>query len=251
MSDHDTAAPGLPGTTPLTIAEAEESAATAPTGDDAPWATTFGAINVADHPTVAVARGEDVFPGGDAIPANGFAALDLATGAWQSYEGGLWSGADPGEARALALAGERLYVGGSLDLAGTVTTSSPAALDPATGRWEGFDVDPGRHRRAGHRHHHARRTLARHRRRVHHRGRHARVVGRRARPADRVLDGVRQRPRVGPAGPPTVHARPEPCRRDVGQGRVHRRRRRAERQRRAVAGHGGAPRVGGRIDVVT
>ena len=43
--------------------------------------------------------------GRDAIPANGFAALDLATGTWQTYEGGLWSGADPGEGRALALAG--------------------------------------------------------------------------------------------------------------------------------------------------
>ena len=84
MSDHGSAAAGPPGATPLTIAQAEASPATARTGDDAPWATTFGAINVADHPTVAVARGEDVFLGGDAIPANGFVALDLATGAWQS-----------------------------------------------------------------------------------------------------------------------------------------------------------------------
>ena len=66
------------------------------------------------------------------------AALDLATGVWQTYEGGLWFGADPGEGRALALAGERLYVGGSFDRAGSVTTSSLAALHPATGRWEGF-----------------------------------------------------------------------------------------------------------------
>ena len=41
-------------------------------------------------------------------PRTGSPALDLATGAWQTYDGGLWSGPDPGEGHALAPAGERV-----------------------------------------------------------------------------------------------------------------------------------------------
>jgi hypothetical protein len=73
-----------------------------------------------------------------AIPAGGFAALVLGTGTWETCDGGLWSSGEPGEGRALALAGDRLYVGGSFDRAGTVETASFAAIELATARWEGF-----------------------------------------------------------------------------------------------------------------
>ena len=75
---------------------------------------------------------------GGAIRANGFAALDLRTGAWRSFAGGLHFLDGPGEGRALALAGGRLYVGGSFDRAGTVETAALAALDLRTGAWHGF-----------------------------------------------------------------------------------------------------------------
>jgi len=76
--------------------------------------------------------------GDGGIQANGFAALDLATGAWETYDGGLWFPADPGEGRALALLGGRLYVAGSFERAGTVETTSFAVLDLAAKTWEGY-----------------------------------------------------------------------------------------------------------------
>ena len=76
--------------------------------------------------------------GDGAIAASGVAVLDLGTGSWETYDGGLRFASDPGEARALALVGDRLYVGGSFDHAGTVETASFAALNLVTGSWEGF-----------------------------------------------------------------------------------------------------------------
>ena len=81
---------------------------------------------------------DSVGSGDGAITARGFAALDLGTGTWETYDGGLWFASDPGEGRALALAGDRLYVGGSFDRAGAVETASFAALNLATGSWEGM-----------------------------------------------------------------------------------------------------------------
>ena len=81
---------------------------------------------------------DSVGSGAGSVAANGFAALDLASGAWESFDGGLHWAADPGEGRALALVGGRLYVGGSFDRAGSVSTASLAALDLATGNWQGF-----------------------------------------------------------------------------------------------------------------
>ncbi|HWT25441.1 MAG TPA: hypothetical protein VN213_18195, partial [Solirubrobacteraceae bacterium] len=81
---------------------------------------------------------DSVGPEDDPVAANGFAVLDLGTGAWETYDGGLWSAGEPGEGRALALAGDRLYVGGSFDRAGAVDTAGFAALDLPAGRWEGF-----------------------------------------------------------------------------------------------------------------
>jgi hypothetical protein len=81
---------------------------------------------------------DSVGAGDGAVAANGFAALDLRTGAWETTDGGLWWMGGPGEGRALALLGDRLLVGGSFDRAGTVQTASLAALDLATGAWTGF-----------------------------------------------------------------------------------------------------------------
>jgi hypothetical protein len=81
---------------------------------------------------------DSVGAGDGAVAANGFAALDLRTGAWETADGGLWWMGGPGEGRALALLGDRLLVGGSFDRAGTVQTASLAALDLATGAWTGF-----------------------------------------------------------------------------------------------------------------
>ena len=54
--------------------------------------------------------------GAGAVAAAGFAVLDLATGTWEAApDGGLWSAEEPGEGRALAVAGDRLYVGGSFE----------------------------------------------------------------------------------------------------------------------------------------
>ena len=81
---------------------------------------------------------DSVGSGEGAVAASGFAALDLGTGAWETYDGGLWFSSDPGEGHALAVAGDRLYVGGSFDRAGALETASFAALDVVTGSWEGF-----------------------------------------------------------------------------------------------------------------
>src|SRR3712207_4917706 len=51
---------------------------------------------------------DSVGTGDAAIPANGFAALDLRTGTWEAFGGGLWFGAGLGEGYALALAGGRV-----------------------------------------------------------------------------------------------------------------------------------------------
>jgi trimeric autotransporter adhesin len=81
---------------------------------------------------------ESVGTGDGAIAANGFAALDLRTGAWETHDGGLWFMGGAGEGRALELTGDQLYVGGSFDRAGTVETVAFAALDLTTNAWKGF-----------------------------------------------------------------------------------------------------------------
>lgn len=103
------------------------------------WDQTAVRALAYDGSTLYVAGVFDSAGAGEgAVAANGFAALDLATDTWKTYDGGLWFASEPGEGRALALAGDRLYVGGSFDRAGTVETASFAALDLTSGSWEGL-----------------------------------------------------------------------------------------------------------------
>ena len=105
------------------------------------WALVAVRALASDGEKLFVAGAFDSAGTGDgAVAANGFAALDLATGRWESLDGGLWFSAGAGEGRALALAGDRLYVGGSFDHAGSVETASFAALNLHTGSWEGFGL---------------------------------------------------------------------------------------------------------------
>lgn len=108
-------------------------------GSSRPWSLVAVRALACDGQKLYVAGAFDSAGAGDAaVLANGFAVLDLVTGGWESPDGGLGFLADPGEGHALALVGDRLYVGGSFDRAGSVQTASFAALDLRTGSWEGF-----------------------------------------------------------------------------------------------------------------
>jgi trimeric autotransporter adhesin len=93
-------------------------------GSSRSWASVSVRALACDGTKLYVAGAFDSAGSGSAaIAANGFAALDLGTGIWETYDGGLWFSLDPGEGRALAVAGDRLYVGGSFERAGTVETA--------------------------------------------------------------------------------------------------------------------------------
>jgi hypothetical protein len=103
------------------------------------WAPATVRALASDGARLYVAGGFDAAGSADgAVVANGIAALDLQTGAWATFEDGLWVMGEPGEGRALALHGDRLYVGGSFDRAGSAETASFAAAELATGRWQAF-----------------------------------------------------------------------------------------------------------------
>jgi len=103
------------------------------------WVATSVRALASDGTRLYVAGTFDVAGSGDgAIDAAGLAVLDLATGTWDTYGRGLEFGSDPGEGRALALLGDRLYVGGSFDRAGGAETGSLAAVDLMAGSWETF-----------------------------------------------------------------------------------------------------------------
>lgn len=120
--------------------------------DGTAWAAVHGGVSTGQSMNAVAVRAlawdgaklyvagtfEAVGAGDDAIAANGFAALDPATGAWETFDGGLWFMDGPGEGRALALAGDRLYVGGSFDRAGAMEAVALAALELDTGSWQGF-----------------------------------------------------------------------------------------------------------------
>jgi uncharacterized membrane protein len=118
--------------------------------DGAAWSAVAGgvrAVHQAEPPAVRALASDGhrlyvagsfdrVGEGAGALEARGFAALDLRTGAWETYDGGLWfqeTGAGAGHA--LALADGRVHVGGSFDRAGTLATGALATLDTATGTW--------------------------------------------------------------------------------------------------------------------
>jgi hypothetical protein len=104
-----------------------------------PWASLAVRALASDGRKLFVAGTfETAGAGAGAIAASGLAGLDLGTGVWETYDGGLWFGSDPGEGRALAVVGDRLYVGGSFDRAGSLETASFAALSLANGSWQGF-----------------------------------------------------------------------------------------------------------------
>ena len=117
--------------------------------DGAAWSAVSGGVTNSSVPSMAAVRAlvsdgdrlyvagvfDGVGSGANALPANGFAALNVATGRWESYSGGLGFLGGPGEGRALAVSGGLVYVGGYFDTAGGLTASSLASLDPATGTW--------------------------------------------------------------------------------------------------------------------
>jgi hypothetical protein len=117
--------------------------------DGTAWSAVSGGVANSEVPSLATVRGlasdgerlyvvgvfDSVGTGANAVPANGFAVLDLRTGAWTSPEGGLWFLERAGEGRSVAVLGGRVYVGGYFDAAGRVPASSIAAFDPATGAW--------------------------------------------------------------------------------------------------------------------
>ncbi|GAA2728862.1 hypothetical protein [Cellulomonas aerilata] len=120
--------------------------------DGAAWSAVSGGVANSSVPSLAAVRalasdGERLYVAGvfdsvgtgtAAVPARGFAVLDLASGAWSSPDGGLGFLGGPGEGRAVAVLGGRVHVGGYFDTAGTVPASSFAALDPVTATWTAF-----------------------------------------------------------------------------------------------------------------
>ncbi len=108
-------------------------------GSSRSWALVSVRALACDGARLFVAGTFDTAGTGDgAIAAQGMAALDLATGRWETWDGGLWFGTDPGEGHALALLGDRLYVGGTFDRAGSVDAASLAAFDLVAGSWVGL-----------------------------------------------------------------------------------------------------------------
>ncbi len=136
----------------FTVAGGKVAASRLARWDGKAWSAVAGGVALRDQPSLAAVRAlacdgtrlyvagsfDTVGAGAKRIRANGFAALTLATGTWETYAGGLWFQSSPGEGRALAIAGDRVYVGGSFDRAGRQVTGSIAALDPATKRWTKF-----------------------------------------------------------------------------------------------------------------
>ena len=120
--------------------------------DGEAWSAVAGGVSAGQSGNPATVRGlaweggklyvagtfEAVGAGDDAIAASGIAALDVVSGTWETFDGGLWSMGTGGEGRALALAGGRLYVGGSFDRAGSTEAVALAALDLGTGTWRTF-----------------------------------------------------------------------------------------------------------------
>jgi trimeric autotransporter adhesin len=120
--------------------------------DGSTWFPVAGGVSNSETPSLATVRGlasdgerlyvagvfDSVGSGAGAVPASGFAALDLAAGEWQSPGGGLGFLGRPGEGRVVAVLAGRVYVGGYFDAAGSVPASSLAALDPGTGDWSGM-----------------------------------------------------------------------------------------------------------------
>jgi trimeric autotransporter adhesin len=72
------------------------------------------------------------------VAANGVARMDLATGRWEPLGPGVTYLGAPGEVHALAVAGGRLWVGGSFDTAGPTPTYSLASWDTSTGEWTAY-----------------------------------------------------------------------------------------------------------------
>ncbi|MFD3443307.1 hypothetical protein ACFDTO_01750 [Microbacteriaceae bacterium 4G12] len=117
--------------------------------DGATWFAVAGGVANSETPTIATVRGlasdgrrlyvagvfDSVGSGAAAVPARGFAVLDLGTGTWSSPEGGLGFLGRQGEGRVVAVLAGRVFVGGYFDAAGSVPASSLAALDPETGTW--------------------------------------------------------------------------------------------------------------------
>jgi hypothetical protein len=120
--------------------------------DGTTWSAVSGGVSNSQVPSMATVNGlasdggrlyvagvfDSVGTGTAAVPARGFAVLDLGTGTWSSPDGGLGSLGGAGEGRAVAVLGGRVHVGGYFDAAGTVPASSFAALDPGSGTWTAF-----------------------------------------------------------------------------------------------------------------
>jgi hypothetical protein len=120
--------------------------------DGTTWSGVSGGVSNSQVPSLAAVRGlatdgerlyvagvfDSVGAGPEAVPASGFAVLDLRAGTWQSPGGGLAFLGGPGEGRAVAVLDGRVHVGGYFDTAGGEPASSFAALDPATGVWTAF-----------------------------------------------------------------------------------------------------------------
>jgi hypothetical protein len=114
------------------MAAAEESVTVARTAEDAPWATIFGAINVADHPTVVAARGDEVYLGGDFI-THMAGMPDLTYLRVAHWDGSGWrrmGDSVDAAVHAIAVVGD-VYVGGELTVAGGTVEASRLA------RWDG------------------------------------------------------------------------------------------------------------------
>jgi trimeric autotransporter adhesin len=120
--------------------------------DGTGWMAVAGGVHVHNGAEFATVRalasdGQRLFvagtfdtvgTGANEVAANGFAILTLATGTWESPEGGLWFQAYAGTGRALLLSGRTVYVGGEFERAGSVDTYAFAALETTTGSWTGF-----------------------------------------------------------------------------------------------------------------
>lgn len=130
----------------LSGAARQNLAAVAVDGDGSPLAFDAGTIDGDVVRLLADPAGGRLYAGGlFGTPRKGIAAFDLVTGALLPFDADLTSStAQPPTVAALALGGDRLFVGGMFATARGATRNALAAVEPATGALvPAFTVQPG------------------------------------------------------------------------------------------------------------